>query len=320
MTPQDTARQAGTHERCVPNTVHMQTAIEQFVLYLEAERGYSGLTSRSYRSDLRLFCDWLSQQQPEPSLEQVSLQTVRGWLVEMKSRGLAGTTIARRVHALRSFWRYLRESEIVEHDPLLKIRLPRRERALPEYLRAEELRALLDAAQRHPDVLVGIRNYALMATCIYTGVRRGELINLRLGDFDAQAGLLRVRGKGGKWRMIPLAPEAVGAIADWLELRPGGRGHDYLFTTVRGNRIHPTRMQRIWRTILGASGLQRSGISLHTLRHSAATLLLQTGTCDLVQIQRLLGHSRLDTTALYLHLEPRDLQAAMQRHPLGREG
>ena len=118
-------------------------------------------------------------------------------------------------------------------------------------------------------------------------------------------------------RVVPLAEEAAQAVTDWLEFRPDHRGHDYLFTTARGNRIYPSRMRRILRAILEGSGVRREGISLHTLRHSAATLLLQTGTCDIVQMQRLLGHSRLDTTAVYLHVDESDLRQAMERHPLG---
>ena len=103
----------------------------------------------------------------------------------------------------------------------------------------------------------------------------------------------------------------------WLEVRPKTAKHENLFTTTRANRIHPTRMQRIWRAVLEKSGVRQEGVSLHTLRHSAATLLLQSGTCDIAQIQRLLGHLRLDTTAQYLHVEPKDLQKAMEVHPLG---
>jgi integrase/recombinase XerC len=155
-----------------------------------------------------------------------------------------------------------------------------------------------------------------MAVAVYTGVRRSELLGLRLGDVDLTGGLVVVRGKGGKWRMLPLAEEVACAITAWLGIRNSGCKHDFVFTTLRSNRIHPSQMQRIWSRLLMRSGVRSAGVSLHTLRHSAATLLLQSGTCDILQIQQLLGHSRLDTTAIYLHVAPRDLQAAMARHPL----
>ena len=294
----------------------MKTAIEDFVLYLEAERGYSTQTGKSYRSDLRMFCDHLSTQAGVQDIEAVSTPMVRSWIVELKRNGLANNTIARRIHALRAFWRYLLQVGTADADPLQGIATPKRERSLPSYLRMEELRAILNAAQRHQNAFIAFRNYAMMAVCIYTGVRRSELINLRMSDVNLADGLLQVRGKGSKWRVIPLADEARQAIADWLEMRPTSCLHDYLFTTVRGNRVHPSRMQRIWEAVYERSGIQREAVSLHTLRHSAATILLQSGVCDVVQIQRLLGHSRLDTTAIYLHLEPADLRHAMMEHPL----
>lgn len=116
--------------------------------------------------------------------------------------------------------------------------------------------------------------------------------------------------------MLPLAEEVACAIAAWLALRSPQCKHDFVFTTKRSNRIHPSQMQRIWSRLLARSGVRSEGVSLHTLRHSAVTLLLQSGTCDILQMQQLLGHSRLDTTAIYRHVAPRDLQAAMARHPL----
>ena len=110
-----------------------------------------------------------------------------------------------------------------------------------------------------------------MATLIFTGVRRGELINLRVGDVSLREGTVRVMGKGSKMRVIPLVDEVVQALEDWLEFRPDDCAHDYLFTTFHGNRIYPTGIQRIWRRILEKSGLAADGVTLHTLRHSCAT-------------------------------------------------
>ncbi len=154
---------------------------------------------------------------------------------------------------------------------------------------------------------------------IYAGLRRGELLNLKTGDADLDGRTLRVvRGKGNKTRIIPMVDELKQAIADWLEYRPPC-GHDYLFTTNRGNRIYPSRMQIIWRKTLERSGIKRSGVSMHTLRHSFATLLLQSGRADLVAIQHLIGHSRLGTTAIYLYVDAQQLREAIAAHPLAAE-
>ena len=133
---------------------------------------------------------------------------------------------------------------------------------------------------------------------------------------DLREGVLRVRyGKGRKSRVIPLVAEVVEAVKDWLAFRRT-KGHDFLFTTMRGNRIYASRLQVIWRAVLERSGITRAGVTLHTLRHSMATPLLQSGKADPVAIQHLLGHSRLDTTGIYLHVVPTQLRSAGQVHPL----
>lgn len=307
-----------TPERCDPKSMLMTTAIEEFVLYLQAEKGASPRTSCSYRSDLCLFRSLLSTQAEPVCLDNITVAAARSWMLDMKGRGLSNSTIARRMHALKSFWRFLLDTDVVEDERLRKLGIAKRERKLPAYLGLDELRALLETAKSNPDPRVASRDYALMAVAVYTGVRRSELLGLRMGDIDLRGRLVVVKGKGGRWRVLPLADEVADAIAAWLDLRSPDCKHDFLFTTFRSNRIHPSQMQRIWRRLLIRSGIRLEGISLHTLRHSAATLLLQSGTCDILQIQQLLGHSRLDTTAIYLHVAPKDLQAAMARHPLLR--
>jgi integrase/recombinase XerC len=295
----------------------MVTALVDFGLYLEAEKGYSPKTASAYRSDLRNFMEVLNAREWTGTVEEIDAPAIRAWIVAMKGRNLTNRSIARRIHALRSFWRFLLETDAVTHDPLRKISVPKFTRNLPEYLRVDELRLILEAARKNRIRALARRDYALMAVCIYGGLRRSELINLRLADLNLQDRVLRVCGKGRKWRMVPLAEDVVNALRDWLEARPETPKHDKLFTTACANRIHPSRMQRIWQRILDKSGVRQEGVSLHTLRHSAATLLLQSGTCDIVQIQKLLGHERLETTAMYLHVEQRDLQEAMSVHPLG---
>jgi|LSQX01.3.fsa_nt_gb integrase/recombinase XerC len=235
----------------------METALEDFQLNLAAERGYSPRTAQSYLSDLRSFSAYACREGWDGTVEQVTAALIRSWMTAMKEEGRANATIARRLHGLRAFWRFLTDSELVDSDPTRKIAVPKYPRPLPEFLHADELRALLDAAQRNHSVLAAFRNYALIAVAIYTGLRRSELINLQLNDFDVERRVLRVNGKGGRWRVVPLAEEACDALMDWLELRPAEAAHDYIFTTTHGNRIYPGRMQRIWRA--AAPGSRMTG-------------------------------------------------------------
>ena len=293
----------------------MNSLAQDFVIYLEAERGCSPLTGRAYRSDLRQFVDFLATREHPTAPDLITTPMVREWIVAMSRAGLNPRTIARHIHARRSFWHYLLDVGAVANDPLRRVSTPKFTQHLPTYLSTQELEALLDAAQRQRTALCAFRDRAMLSVLVFTGMRRGELLALRTGDADLSARTVRIqKGKGRKARIVPLLPRVCEALNDWLEFRPVCR-HGCLFTTSRGNRIHPSRMQVIWKRTLKASGITRPGVSLHTLRHSAATLMLQNGV-DLVCIQQLLGHARLDTTAIYLHVELASLRAAMEAHPL----
>lgn len=288
--------------------------VADFLLFLDAEKGFSPLTVRAYESDLLQFWSF-ARAQDVCAPEEVTTQLVRGWIADLRQRGLAQSSVARHLSSLRSFWQYLVVSERVATNPLLGISTPKRRQALPTCLTVEELELLLEAAGRHRDPIVAARDHAIISMLVFTGMRRGELLALRLADVCEATRTVHIRsGKGGKGRVIPLAEEVLGPVARWLEVRPGGRT-DALFTTTHGNQIHATRLQIIWRRVLGDSGITREGVSLHTLRHSFASLLLRNGA-DLVTIQELLGHTRLDTTAVYLHLTGDDTRRGILMHPL----
>ena len=292
------------------------TLAREFLLYLEAERGCSRLTISSYASDLRFFLAHLrgSGQPEEPT--SLTLPNARSWIVQMHRAGLSPTTVARRISALKSFARYLEDQGHLTRNEIARLQAPTRRQSLPTYLSQEELLKIRDAALRQRTAYGAFRDYAILSVLIFTGIRRGELLNLRLGDVDFAEKTLRVtKGKGNKTRIVPLVEEAVAATQDWLVFRRS-KGHDYLFTTARGNRIYPSRLQAIWKKVLARSGVTRPGVTLHTLRHSMATLLLQSGQADLVSIQHILGHSRLDTTGIYLHVVPAQLRQAVEAHPL----
>lgn len=297
----------------------LDTLAQQFLLYLQAERGCSLLTASAYRSDLKSFLKHLVTTFDVVAPTGITVEMVRSWIVSMHERGLCANSVARRVAAFKSFWKYLCESDLASPTLLLKVRVPKRERTLPQYLTTDELRALLDAALSQKNAFSAFRDYAILATFIYAGLRRAELLNLRLVDVDLTARTLRVvSGKGRKTRVVPVVDELRDAIANWLEIRPTPARVDHLFVTCRGNRIFANRLQIIWRKLRDGAGISRPGVSMHSIRHSFATLLLQSGEADLVSIQQLLGHSRLDTTAVYLHVSGQHLREAVAAHPLAR--
>ena len=162
------------------------------------------------------------------------------------------------------------------------------------------------------------RTPASCSSPAHCGLRRAEVVGLEVSDVDLRSRWLRVRrGKGGKGRSVPLVPEAAEAVGDWLELRPEV-DHGALFVGIHGERLNVGGMAKVFRDVADRAGVDREGVTLHTLRHTFASLLLQEG-CDLIAIQELLGHADLSSTAIYLHMDASHLQGAVGRHPLSAQ-
>ncbi len=291
-------------------------AAREFLVHLDAERGCSPATIQSYRADIRTLRQFLTDAGTEPTVEAVTVKAVREWMAEMAGRGLKAATRARRLAGLRSMLDYLVDCEVLATNPCRRIRSPRKEKQPPIYLSPTECRALLDATDDNHYTCLAFRDRAILCVLMFAGLRRNELVNLKVHDVDVAAGTLRVTvAKGKRGRIVPLAPEALAAVSDWLELRPDGP-HGYLFTTRAGQPMTTKDLHRMFHRTLERSGITREGITLHKLRHTCATLLLQQGV-DIATLQRLLGHVSIESTATYLHVEMDDLREAVGRHPLG---
>ena len=297
----------------------IREAREHFLSYLEAERGYSPLTITAYRSDIKQFTAHLDGKGSIPTVKDVRTSDVREFVFSLRAQGLKPQTIARRINCLRSFFNFLWTNEYVATNPCLKITTPKKARTLPTVLTEEESRALLEAAYQSHYTMLGFRDHAVFGLLLYTGVRRQELLDLTLDDIDLKEGWLRVRrGKGMKMRLVPLVPEAASAVQDWLEFRPQC-SHHYLLTTLTGKPLGRHGLQNLFRKALRTAGIVRPGVTIHSLRHTFATLLLRNG-CDLMSIKEMLGHASLESTSIYLHVNEPTLKAAIAQHPLSTSG
>ena len=295
----------------------LQHATDEFLAYLMHERGCSPFTIVSYKSDLKQFLKFLAQRGVPPKVENVTSSVARQYVAALSQAGYAPSTIGRRVASLKSLASYLQECEYTSHDPLARVSTPKKQHRTPTYLTIEECQRLLDATDKNHFFMLAFRDRAIVGTFLYTGIRRGELLALKTDDVDFEARTLAVRnGKGGKGRVIPLCDESIALLQDWLELRPE-RGHDSLFTTRLGQPLGKHGLQDAFCRAKEAADIKREGVTIHTLRHTFASSLLQNGA-DLVSIQRLLGHSSLDTTAIYLHVQMDGLREAVAKHPLSR--
>jgi integrase/recombinase XerC/integrase/recombinase XerD len=271
-------------------------------------------TRRAYGVDLGQFALWCTAQDVGPL--EVGPRELRRYAAVLSGRDAVAATIARKLAALRAFYRTLREHGQVTQNPVDLIPSPKRPRTLPAVLRPDELATLLDRIPASTPL--ELRDRALLEVAYACGLRAEELVNLDVASVGFDAEELRVEGKGSKTRIVPAGEPALRAVARYLErARPAlesGDGDQALFLSKSGRRLSTSdvrRRLRVWARNAAVQG----GISPHTLRHSFATHLLEGGA-DLRAIQELLGHASISTTQIYTRVESARLKSAYARsHP-----
>jgi tyrosine recombinase XerC len=295
-----------------------------FLEHLEDALNASPQTVRGYRADLREFDAFLRRRgrgRAAP-LASIDHRTIRAWLGALQESGAARSTVARKLAALRSFFRWCVSTGRLRASPAALIATPKQERRLPRALSEAEVESLLDSAfGRGP---LDRRDRAILELLYASGVRVAELVGADLGDLELEGGegMLRVLGKGRKERLVPVGSKAVGALRAWLPARGAlaadrparPRDRDALFLNARGGRLTDRSVRRILDRRLPQAALRRR-VSPHALRHSFATHLLNAGA-DLRSIQELLGHASLSTTQRYTAVTTRRLIEVYRRaHP-----
>jgi integrase/recombinase XerC len=290
----------------------MTDPVGVFLRHLAVERRASSHTIRSYRHDLQEFVQTLGQE-AAGRLDQVDHRAVRAWLAELHGRGLDPASIARKLAAVRSWFRFLVRRGVVRGNPARQVRSPRLPQRLVSFLPIDEAVVLVEGR-----ALAGAereRDRAIVELLYASGLRVSELAGLDLDDLDRDQATVRVLGKGRKERIVPFGRAAARALDAYLGRRGDHRGA--LFLNRRGHRLTVRSVHTIVRAAARAAGLSRR-VSPHTLRHTFATHLLDGGA-DLRAIQELLGHSRLSTTQRYTHVGvDRLMQVYDAAHPRAR--
>lgn len=325
------SRRGGPASRKNPASAPLAELAASFLTDLEERRGASPHTVRSYRSDLADFLGYLdavsaddtAEAEPAapPTADSVDIALLRSYLASLHERGLSRVTAARKLAALRSFYRHLGRIGAVERDAARAVRAPKTPRRIPQRLELGEVEELLHAPD--PATARGKRDLAILELLYGTGVRVSELVGLDLTDLQRNSRILRVLGKGGKERVVPFGEVAADALGDYLsargELAAAGSGaaSEAVFLNARGGRLTDRSVRTIVRRYLGEAGIAHLAgkATPHTLRHAFATHLLDRGA-DLRAIQELLGHASLATTQKYTQVSTARLfEVYAKSHP-----
>lgn len=294
------------------------SAFDRFLRYLKIERNSSDLTIKSYSEDLASFQDYLADRVGNvDDLNDLTITTLRGYVTYLHECNYAKTTIARRLACLRTLFRFCCREQLVQHNPAKALRTPRAGRKLPHFLSNEQIVTLVESPSPAEDL--GLRDRAILETLYSAGLRVAELVGLDIGDWNRDADVIRVLGKGRKERIAPIGRHASKALQDWLEKRvvsPKAKPAHYnaMFLNKNGTRITTRSIGRMLEKYLKITGLD-SITTPHTLRHTFATHLLDGGA-DLRSVQELLGHKSLTTTQIYTHVSTKRLRDTYEKsHP-----
>jgi integrase/recombinase XerC len=298
----------------VPESPHSELArlLERYLIELRAQRNYSPHTLRAYGGDLSPFVAYCDKRGVAAASFDRAL--MRGWLAALQSGSvLKRSTFLRKIASLRAFVAWLLERKNLRKDPFVGLPLPRSERRLPRFLSEPEMATLLESKSvRAPRFQA--RDRAMLELLYSSGLRRSELCGLNVGDLDIWSGNVRVFGKGGKERLVPVGESALASLRVYLKERREPAAGEPLFTNFRGERLTTSGLWRILREIARATGFS-GRITPHAFRHSFATHLLDHGL-DLRSVQQLLGHSSIRTTQIYTHVSLDRLKKVYgQAHP-----
>jgi integrase/recombinase XerC len=310
----------------MPASDPLQRQIEAFTQYLRDERRSSSRTVETYARDLLSFRAYVVEEGLPADARELDIVALRGFLSSL-FRSNQASTMKKKVSALRSFFRFLLKRGKIERNPAAGLRSPKVPKGLPRFLTVDQAFRVMEAPPKEDrrSKVLRVRDQALLETLYGTGVRVGELASMNVDDIDLSERAVRVLGKGGKERVVPLGESARDALGDYLRERLGivakSKQPDAvaLWLSQRGTRISVRQVQNIVRRY-GNAGAGRGDLHPHAMRHSCATHLLDAGA-DLRSIQELLGHSSLSTTQRYTHVSvDRLMEVYDKAHPLARGG
>ncbi len=313
------------------------THLQEFARYKLTIQGCSKITVTEYLTDLRTFCRYFVATRSGANTDSETLKKmyiadldleffksitesdVYDFLFFTKSdRDNESSSRARKLSAIKSFYKYLvTKKQYFEKNPAINIETPKKKKQLPKHLSIEESVELLAAAKSNPESKTKERDYCILTLFLNCGMRLSELVGINIPDIDRDLTCLKVTGKGAKERIIYLNDACRIALSDYLAVRPQSTDTAQpLFVSRLNKRISAKTVQWLVKKYLGEAGLKNKNYSTHKLRHTAATLMYQSGQVDVRVLKDILGHEQLNTTQIYTHVSNRDMEKAMQNNPL----
>ena len=298
----------------------MNIDIKKFLDYILRQKKYSLNTYKNYEIDIMEFFSYLKEEKKD--YKDVSYDFIKGYLMVLYNRKLSRSTISRKLSALRSFYKYLFNQDIINTNPFDYVSTPKKEKKLPNYLGVIELETIFNIPDLNTSL--GQRNRLILELLYATGIRVGELVNIKLNDIDLNRKEIRILGKGNKERIDLFGEYCLDYINLFIN---GGRTKiinknnsscDYLIINNRGNKITTRAVEQIINDIVKKASIKKH-VSPHMLRHSFATHLLNNG-CDILTVKELLGHESLESTQIYTHVSNERLREVyLKCHPLNRQ-
>lgn len=314
--------------------VYLPKLVQQYLIYIEAIKGHSELSVLEYASDLRTFFRYIARIRglcPKDTedekidlspidldiIQSVNLTDAYQFLIYCKNeRKNSEATRARRVVSIRRFYTYLSDNlGVIDSNPLKALDAPKTKKSLPKYLSLEEAEKLLSVV----DGKFKERDYAILTLFLNCGMRLSELVSIDYNDIKSDNSLTII-GKGNKERTVYLNNACIDAINAYMKVRPhDGVKDKALFLSSRNQRISAKTVQHLVYTYLDKAGLGDRGLSVHKLRHTAATLMYQHGNVDVLLLKEILGHENLGTTEIYTHISDAAARKAIESNPLSNE-
>ncbi|WP_424910680.1 tyrosine recombinase XerC [Thermovenabulum sp.] len=291
----------------------MEYLIDSFLSFLKG-KNRSENTLKAYAEDLLQFMEYLKEKKISDieSLNKIDYVLIRGFLANLREKGLEKRTVARKISAVRAFYKYLLKEEVIKSDPTLHIQGMKLPKKLPEFLYPNEINELLNLPDNS---CLGIRDKAILELLYATGIRVGEMTNIKLKDLDLSNKILFVFGKGSKERIVFFGEKAKESLETYLKIsRPillKGREEEHLFLNKNGTRLTDRSIRRIVEKYVKKLSFIKK-VTPHTIRHTFATHLLENGA-DLRTVQELLGHTSLSTTQIYTHVTKERLKEVYEK-------